>query len=89
MADGKLYDCDGKLLAEVDYKCFSESKNWWGELTLEEFRRLRDGDGYILMLEDGRYGHCFLKKKVNRAVHGLTPLYCYTFKGNGELQLPA
>ncbi|HEX79219.1 MAG TPA: hypothetical protein G4O19_03575 [Dehalococcoidia bacterium] len=85
MATGKLYDCDGRFLAKVDYRCFNESQNWWGELTLEEFKRIKDGDGYIIVMEDGRKGRCFLRKKVNRAVYGLSPLYCYTFKGNGEL----
>jgi hypothetical protein len=86
MATGKLYDYDGQFLAEVDYKCFDESQNWWGEFILTEFRRLKDGDGYIIVMEDGRRGRCFLKKKVNRAVYGLSPLYCYTFRGNGELK---
>lgn len=86
MATGKLYDYEGKFLVEVDYRCFDESQNWWGELTLEEFKRLKDGDGYFIVLEDGRKGRCFLRKKVNRAVYGLAPLYCYTFKGNGELK---
>ena len=85
MATGKLYDYEGQLLSEIDYKCFDESENWWGEFILEEFRRLKDGDGYIIVMEDGRKGRCFLKKKVNRAVQGLAPLFCYTFKGNGEL----
>ncbi len=86
MATGKLYDYDGQFLAEIDYKCFDESQNWWGEFILTEFRRLKDGDSYIIVMEDGRKGRCFLKKKVNRAVYGLTPLYCYTFRGNGELK---
>jgi hypothetical protein len=85
MATGKIYDYDGQFLAEVDYRCFDESQSWWGELTLTEFKRLRDGDSYIIVLEDGRKGKCFLRKKVNRAVYGLSPLYCYTFRGNGEL----
>lgn len=86
MGTGKLYDYDGQFLAEVDYKFFDESQNWWGEFILTEFRRLKDGDGYIIVMEDGRRGRCFLRRKVNRAVYGLSPLYCYTFKGNGELK---
>jgi len=90
MATGKLYNYDGQFLASVDYKCYDERPhNWWGELTLTEFMRLKDGDGYIIILEDGRRGNCFLKKKVNKAVHGLSPLFCYVFKGNGELKQPA
>ena len=87
MGIGKLYSCDGQFLASVDYQCYDKStQNWWGELTLNEYQRLRDGDGYVIALEDGRRGKCFLKKKVNRAVYGLSPLFCYTFRGNGELK---
>jgi hypothetical protein len=85
MAIGKLYSAyDEQLAVEVDYQCHDESpQNWWGELTLTEFNRLKDGDGYIIELADGRRGRCFLKKKVNRAVQGLLPLFCYHFRGNG------
>ena len=88
MAIGKLYNVhDEQLLAEVDYKCYNESEvGWWGELTLTEFQRLKDGDGYIIEMIDGRHGTCTLKKKVNRAVQGLLPLYCYNFRGNGLLE---
>ncbi len=88
MAAGKLYSSyDKKFLVGVDYKPYDGSaENWWGELTLSEFYRLRDGDGYMIELEDGRRGRCFLKKKVNRAVHGLLPLFCYIYRGNGPLE---
>jgi hypothetical protein len=87
MGLGKLYNCDGQFLAGVDYKFYGESaQSWWGEFTLTEYQRLRDGDGYVIELEDGRKGKCFLKKKVNRAVYGLSPLFCYTFRGNERLE---
>ena len=87
MAIGKLYSCDGQFLAGVDYRCYEEStQSWWGEFTLTEYKRLKDGDSYIIALEDRRRGKCFLKKKVNRAVYGLSPLFCYTFRGNGKLE---
>jgi hypothetical protein len=87
MAIGKLSVYDGEFLANVDYRLYNESvHNWWGEFTLTEYRRLEDGDGYMIELEDGRKGKCFLKKKVNRAVYGLLPLFCYHFKGNGLLE---
>ena len=77
MAIGRLYSCyDKRLLAEVDYQCYDESRqNWWGELTLTEFQRLRDGDGYIIELEDRRKGSCSLRKNVNKAVLCLAPLF--------------
>ena len=87
MAIGKLIAYDGDFMAEVNYRLFEGSEQgWWGELTLTEYRRLRDGDGYIIELDDGRKGRCFLRKKVNKAVHGLLPLYCYHFRGNGLLE---
>ena len=87
MTIGKLIAYDGEFAAEVNYRLFEGSEQgWWGELTLTEYRRLRDGDGYIIELDDGRKGRCFLRKKVNKAVHGLLPLYCYHFRGNGLLE---
>ena len=87
MAIGKLKNYDGEFLSNVDYKLFGGPEyDWWGEFTLTEFRRLEDGDGYIIEFEDGRRGKCFLRKKVNRAVYGLLPLFCYHFKGNGKLE---
>ena len=87
MASGKLLSYDGEAIIGVDYRLHDNSDSgWWGELTLTEYMRLSDGDGYILELEDGRRGGCFLRKKVNKAVHGLLPLYCYHFRGNGTLE---
>ena len=48
--------------------------------------RLSDGDGYVIELLDGRRGWCSLKKRVNRAVHGIPPLYHYHFRGHGMLK---
>jgi|TARA_B100000315_G_scaffold259638_1_gene316454 hypothetical protein len=88
MTIGKLYGShDGKFLAEIKYRFFDESTDdWWGELTLTEYQRLNDGDGFMIELANGRRGKCFLKKKVNKAVQGFLPLYCYHFKGNGPLK---
>jgi len=87
MASGRLLSYDGEVIVGVDYRLHDNSDSgWWGELTLAEYMRLGDGDGYILELDDGRRGGCFLRKKVNKAVHGLLPLYCYHFRGNGMLE---
>ena len=85
---GKLYHLeDGKLIVKVDYRFYDESPlNWWGELVPREYRRLEDGDGYVLELDDGRKGRCTLRKRVNRAVSGTPPLYHYQFKGRGQLE---
>lgn len=88
MASGKLFRAyTGELVVGVEYRLFDEStENWWGELTLDDYKRITEGDGYLIELVDGRKGHCFLTKKVNKAVSGLLPLYCYRFRGSGELK---
>ena len=85
---GKLYRLGGdEFIVKVDYQFHDESPvSWWGELVPKEYRRLSDGDGYILELEDGRKGRCSLRKRVNRAVSGIPPLYHYQFKGRGQLE---
>jgi hypothetical protein len=91
MTTGKLFHAyDNQLVMDVDYRLFDDSaNNWWGELTLSDYKRISDGDGYFIELADGRRGRCFLTKKVNKAVSGLLPLYCYRFRGNGNLAKPA
>ncbi|MDD5604309.1 MAG: hypothetical protein WC231_08015 [Dehalococcoidales bacterium] len=88
MPTGHLYNAnDGNLIVDVNYRLIVDRKDhWWGELTLNDFKRIKDGDSYLILLEDGRKGRCFLRKKVNRAVQGLSPLYCYQFNGNGDLR---
>lgn len=88
MATGKLYHAlDDKFLANVTYQFQHESlQNWWGELTLLEYKQIKDGSGYILELEDKRKGRCALKKRVNRAVTSLPPRYIYHFTGSGPFR---
>jgi hypothetical protein len=88
MATGNLFRAyTGEHIMAVDYRLYDESpNNWWGELTLTDFRRIDDGDGYLLELVDGRRGRCFLTRKVNKAVSGFLPLYCYRFRGSGDLK---
>jgi len=85
---GRLYQSsDEQLIAAVNYNFqHEEPQRWWGELTLVEFVRLKDGSGYILELEDGRRGRCSLKKRVNRAVTSLPPRYVYHFTGNTKFE---
>ena len=88
MALGKLYNGNNdELLVGVDYRLFDETNdNWWGELTLTDYKLLADCNGYILELKDGRKGRCALTRKVNKAVSGMLPLHCFRFRGSGELQ---
>jgi hypothetical protein len=83
---GKLLQSnDEKLITLVNYQFqHDEDHRWWGELTLVDCVRLKDGGGYILEREDGRRGRCTLKKRVNRAVTSLPPRYVYHFAGSGE-----
>jgi hypothetical protein len=86
VATGKLLQSiDDKFIAMVNYQFQHEEENkWWGELTLVDYVRVKDGAGYIIELEDGRRGRCALKKRVNRAVTSLPPRYVYHFAGSGE-----
>jgi hypothetical protein len=85
---GRLYQAiDGKFIAEVNYNFQHEEEfRWWGELTLVDYVRIKDGGGYIIQLEDGRYARCALKKRVNRAVTSLPPRYVYHFSGSGAFE---
>ena len=88
MPAGKLYRLGSEeFIADVSYRFYDESEtSWWGELMLGEYKRLNDNDRYVLELEDGRRGGCALRKRVNRAVSGVPPLYRYQFKGRGRLK---
>jgi hypothetical protein len=84
---GKLYTArSGEFIVEVNYQLFGESEaSWWGELVPTEYRRINDGEGFLLELDDGRRGRCSLRKRINRAVSGTPPLYHYQFIGRGRL----
>jgi hypothetical protein len=88
VATGRLYHyTDEEFIVEVNYQFQHESEQrWWGELTLVDYVRLKDGSGYMLELEDGRRSKCTLKKRVNRAVTSLPPRYVYHFSGNTKFE---
>ena len=87
MGVGKLYFGGGEFIVTVDYHFYDVVEaSWWGELVPTEYRRLSDGDGYVIELEDGRRGRCSLRKRVNRAVSGTPPLYHYYFRGRGQFR---
>ena len=87
MSTGKLYQpSDDQFIAEVNYQFQHETPgSWWGELTLIDYVRIKDGS-YILEIEDGRRNRATLKKRVNRAVTSLPPRYVYHFSGGGEFK---
>ena len=86
MATGKLYQSNNEsLIGEINYDLKNDSDmRWWGELTLIDYVKIKDGPGYIIELEDGRKSRCSLKKRVNRAVTSLPPRYVYHFSGSGN-----
>ncbi len=88
MSRGKLYSLsDNQLVAEVNYKFHDDSEvSWWGELTLIDYKRINENDGYVIELEDNRRGSCRLRKRVNRAVSGVPPRYIYQFNGTSVLE---
>ncbi len=84
MSIGKLYhSSEEQFLCNVTYQFQHETTNrWWGELIVNEYVRIDDGNSYVLELEDGRKSRCSLTKRVNRAVTGIPPRYIYRFAGN-------
>ncbi|MEJ2047863.1 MAG: hypothetical protein P8X92_08070 [Dehalococcoidia bacterium] len=76
MAIGRLYPFNSeKAIVKVDYRFYDESPSgWWGELVPKEYCRISDGDSYVLEIEDGRWGRCSLRKRVNRAVSSTPPI---------------
>jgi hypothetical protein len=87
VAIGRLFlSVEGELVGNVEYHLHEETPaKWWGELVLTEYKRISEGAGYVLELEDSRSGSCMLKKRVNRAVSGVPPRYVYHFNGSGLL----
>jgi len=88
VSTGRLYQAiDGKYIGDVSYTFQHEDPHsWWGELTLVDYVRIKDGPGYVIELEDGRYARCALKKRVNRAVTSLPPRYVYHFSGSSAFE---
>ena len=74
---------------EIKYRFYIESKaGWRGEFIPQDHRRFIDGDGYIIVLEDGRRGDCYIRKIVNRVMPTVPPIYAYYFRGSGRLEKP-
>ena len=81
METGKIYGSGGKeFIVNVDYKLYDKSESSRrGELVPTEYKPIADGDGYVMEFQDGTRGRCTLKKRVNKAVRGVPPLYYYYF----------
>jgi len=90
---GKIYEANSEnLISTVSYKIYEELtvegilEKWRGELTLTDSIRVPNGDKYMIELEDGRKGKCFLNRRVNKAVILVPPRYFYLFHGTGALE---
>lgn len=88
MPIGRLYNSvNEQFIANVNYQFQHEADHrWWGELTLIEYRQIKDGGAYTIELEDGRRSRCAMKKRVNRAVTSLPPRYVYHFSGSNKFE---
>jgi hypothetical protein len=83
---GKLYRIGSEqLVATIDYKLYQdltiEPERWWGEFYLDRSIKINEKDGYIMELEDGCKGRCYVKKLVNRVLPGIPA--CYVYRANG------
>jgi hypothetical protein len=87
---GKIhFQGDKQEAVEVKYRFYVESKaGWRGEFTPQGNRRFIEGEGYIIELEDGRCGNCYIRKMVNRVMPTVPPVYSYYFRGSGRLEKP-
>jgi hypothetical protein len=87
---GKIHFAGNKQEAvEVKYRFYAEtSVGWRGEFTPKEHRNFIEGEGYIIELEDGRRGECYIRKIVNRVIPTVPPVYSYYFRGSGRFSEP-
>ncbi|HEY77485.1 MAG TPA: hypothetical protein G4O09_00030 [Dehalococcoidia bacterium] len=88
---GKLYQIGSEqFVDDINYQLHedqeSESAHWWGEFTLMNILNIRENERYVIELEDGRRGGCYVKKLVNRVVRGVPPRYLYHFTSTGPLE---
>jgi hypothetical protein len=88
---GRLYLIGSeKFISDVDYKLYqdldAEPARWWGEIYLDRGIKIDEEARYIIELEDGRKGRCFVKKLVNRALPGIPAQYVYRLNGVGLLK---
>ena len=87
---GKIhFSGDKQDAVGVKYRFYVESPaGWRGEFTPKETWRFIEGEGYIIELEDGRRGDCYIRKMVNRVIPTVPPVYSYYFRGSGRLEKP-
>ena len=86
---GKIYKDElnnDTPFADVNYNIMGDEGRWNGELIMMRKDVVKDGQLFILELEDGRKGKCSLRKKVNKAVMGMPVRYFFALNGIGSLE---
>lgn len=86
---GKIYKDEINAeapFADVNYNIMAEEGRWNGELILTRKDFIKDGQVFLLEMEDGRKGKCSLRKKVNKAVMGMPVRYFFALSGIGVLE---
>ena len=86
---GKIYKDEinnDTPFADVNYNIMADDGRWNGELIMARKDVVKDGQLFILELEDGRRGKCSLRKKVNKAVMGMPVRYFFALNGVGNLE---
>ena len=88
---GKLYLVgSAQFISDIDYKFYqdldAEPPRWWGEFYLDRSKKLDEEERYIIELNDGCQGNCFVKKLVNRVLPGIPAKSVYRVNGIGLLK---
>jgi hypothetical protein len=87
---GKLYRIGSEqFVSDIDYKLYQdpdiEPTRWWGEFYLDRSVKISEEDGYIMELEGGGKGQCYVKKLVNRVLPGIPARCVYRVNGASPL----
>ena len=77
---------DKELVAAIIYQLWekpetSTRERWWGSFTLDHL--IGSGE-YIIELEDGRKGICYISGRM-QWMRGLATVYPHSFQGSGSL----
>jgi len=88
---GKLYLIGSEqFISDIDYRLYQdldvEAARWWGEFYLDRSIKISEEDGYIMELEDGCKGRCYVKKLVNKVLPGIPARNVYRVNGASPLK---
>jgi hypothetical protein len=88
---GKLYLIGSEqFLSDIAYRLYQdlavEVERWWGEFYIDRSVEIDEEGGYVIELEDGCKGRCYLKKLVNRVLPGIPAKSVYRVNGTSPLE---